>query len=968
MALLIFFLIGLQIADSHPISDQINTFAQALISAPTDQERNSLLQQNKNLIGVPLREALLKEASALILKGEYSRAELVCQLALQISNSIKDQKGIAAALNIRGRVYLEQEKYDEALKILEEALEISRAISDQEESAQALRNIGLFHYDQQNYEEALRYYGQSLDLYKKLNNDKEQAKTLNMIANAYDYQWNPKKALEFYEKSLKLSEQAHDDVGAAGVYVNMGTVLNDMGLNDMAMQNYRKAEKVYEAAGEKPNLGVVLNNMGNTLSDTGNYRLALQYHLKALKLREELGRARGVCGSQINIGYIHEKQGNYDLSLNFYLQAYEIAKKADDKYLQSIALGNVGGIYSLTGEYKTALDYFKKTQALREQMGDQPGIAAVFYPIAATYEFMEEFEKADEYYLKALSLFKESNIVGRAIECLLGLSTVHFKQKHFEEAERFADEAYQLIQRAELPDLIWPVLTQKARILINKGETQKSEAILRESIDRVESLRQQVVGGETASQQFFALRQEPFYLMVELLVQQNRNAEAFHYAERIRARVLLDVLQSGRIELTKHMSSAETTKERDLKTELMISNASLRKEKEKEKPDSVRIKELASQIQNTRMSLEAFQANLYANHPFLKMQRAEIPSINAEKIGSLLSTEEAILEYSVSEDQSFLFVWTRSQSNEKPALNVIQIPVKRKALAEMTKTYRQKLGKRDLRVTGLQLYNLLMKPVEKQLAGKTSIVIVPDRELWDLPFQALQTENGRIVLEQFSISYAPSASVLYEMKKTRKGTGRSSVLLALASSIPEAETEVNALAQLYGKEKSRVYTGKQAKESTLKSEASKFEIIHVATHGVMNNSSPMYSFLSLSNDEREDGLLEPWEVLNLELNPALVVLSSCESGGGKIGAGEGIIGFTWAFFVAGSPSTVASQWKVDSESTVALMLEFHRNLKIKKLSKSEALRQAALKLRQDPKYRHPYYWAGFIVVGDPSPI
>ncbi len=65
---------------------------------------------------------------------------------------------------------------------------------------------------------------------------------------------------------------------------------------------------------------------------------------------------------------------------------------------------------------------------------------------------------------------------------------------------------------------------------------------------------------------------------------------------------------------------------------------------------------------------------------------------------------------------------------------------------------------------------------------------------------------------------------------------------------------------------------------------------------------------------------------------------------------------------------VVSQWKVDSESTAALMLEFHRNLKMKRFGKSEALRQAALKLRQDPNYRHPYYWAGFIVVGDPSPL
>lgn len=180
--------------------------------------------------------------------------------------------------------------------------------------------------------------------------------------------------------------------------------------------------------------------------------------------------------------------------------------------------------------------------------------------------------------------------------------------------------------------------------------------------------------------------------------------------------------------------------------------------------------------------------------------------------------------------------------------------------------------------------------------------------------------------------------------------------------------EVRSLSQIYGSRKSRIYTGSQAREGVLKKEASDYEIIHLAAHGVLDNSSPMYSYLQFAREKTEDGMLEPWEVMDLDLNTSLVVLSSCESGRGKIGAGEGMIGFTWALFVAGSPSTVVSEWKVDSESTAILMAEFHRNLKVRKLSKAEALRQAALKMRANPKYRHPYYWAPFIVIGDPSPI
>jgi CHAT domain-containing protein len=135
----------------------------------------------------------------------------------------------------------------------------------------------------------------------------------------------------------------------------------------------------------------------------------------------------------------------------------------------------------------------------------------------------------------------------------------------------------------------------------------------------------------------------------------------------------------------------------------------------------------------------------------------------------------------------------------------------------------------------------------------------------------------------------------------------------------------------------------------------------------------MYSNIALSSGDggREDGLLEAWEVLNMDLIADLVVLSACETARGRVGGGEGMVGLTWAFFVAGVPTTVASQWKVESRSTTELMLAFHQSLR--KLSDDSSnrfavprsLQQAALRLLRDPEYSHPFYWAGFVVVGDP---
>jgi CHAT domain-containing protein len=133
----------------------------------------------------------------------------------------------------------------------------------------------------------------------------------------------------------------------------------------------------------------------------------------------------------------------------------------------------------------------------------------------------------------------------------------------------------------------------------------------------------------------------------------------------------------------------------------------------------------------------------------------------------------------------------------------------------------------------------------------------------------------------------------------------------------------------------------------------------------------MYSHLALAGGGAgEDGLLEAWELMQLDLKADLAVLSACESARGRIGAGEGMIGLSWAMFIAGVPSIVVSQWKVESAGTRDLMVNFHRALISQpargkaKPTKTEALRQAALKLLKNPQTSHPFYWAGFVLVGD----
>jgi CHAT domain-containing protein len=176
------------------------------------------------------------------------------------------------------------------------------------------------------------------------------------------------------------------------------------------------------------------------------------------------------------------------------------------------------------------------------------------------------------------------------------------------------------------------------------------------------------------------------------------------------------------------------------------------------------------------------------------------------------------------------------------------------------------------------------------------------------------------------------------------------------------------IAGLYGPERSTTYLGPEAREDRFKQEAPRHAILHVATHGMLDETSPLYSHVVLSpgsGGSSEDGLLEAWEMMGPKLDADLVILSACETGRGQIAPGEGIVGTMWALFVAGSRALLVSQWKVESGSTTELMTAFHGGLLRGDGGKAAQLQRASLALLRQPRYAHPFYWASFVLVGNP---
>jgi CHAT domain-containing protein len=285
-------------------------------------------------------------------------------------------------------------------------------------------------------------------------------------------------------------------------------------------------------------------------------------------------------------------------------------------------------------------------------------------------------------------------------------------------------------------------------------------------------------------------------------------------------------------------------------------------------------------------------------------------------------------------------------------------------------------GDTDFHAPARAAYERLIAPAESLIRDKRVLCIAADGPLWPTPFQALQAADGHFLIERHDVFYAPSLSVLAWYASHRHApTKAAHQVLAFGdpraagvTPLPDAEEEVDALRAIYGERATRVRVRTAATETRFKSEAAQFRILHLATHGTLDDADPMYSNLvfARSPGDVDDGLLEAWEIEQMPLHADLAVLSACDTGRGHVRGGEGITGMSWALLAAGCPTAVVSRFAVGSSSTRELMIAFHRRLASSNLSAraiTAALCDAERNLLCDGGRRHPFHWSAFFVFG-----
>ena len=930
-----------------------------------------LLNAHRSLLTPRLWEKLMKQARSDYYSAGAERAIYLYDIAIEVAQALGDKKRLGATWYNKGLTYSGSGKTQAAIQAYTVAKQFFEEAGAQRDLIYILSDLGTLYLYSEDYKQAKDYSEQCLKLGEALKNSSAEkgawpdeygvASALSTLGMLSQREGNYSQAVDYLDRSLALYREL--DKGS----LKFGSYIADN-----------------------------LASLGRIHKATGEHNRALNYLNQALNLAQKLSLKEIEASVLNDLGVLYLEQEDYEKAENHLNQSLAIHQSRNNLTESARVLLNLGVSAQRRGDAVHALEHFRKSLEQATAISNKDVMIAAGEGIGAAFREQRQFTEALATLDRSLVLAKEVDDQTRIGEILWRQAEVFYEMGSFNRAAELAEAAFKLASKLRLPNLSYVSATTLGRAYLGQKETNLAFQTLTQAIDQVETMRFRVAGREEERQLYFENKVTSYHAVMDLLISQKRPLDALLFAERAKSRALLDVMSHGRTELSQTMSESERNEEQRLNQRIIELNNQMIAERLKLSPEGSRLKQLAAQSDEARLKYAAFQNLIYASSSQSAFQRDQLRLLSLTDLNELMVDHKtAFLEFVVSQERVYLFVLTKKDQQQSPEVSIHSIPVKRSDLAERVKRFHSMMAERRSGFGALsrELYDLLIKPAEPQLQGKTTLCIVPDSLLWELPFQALQPREEHYLIEDFAIFHTPSLSVLKEVKG-RKGIGKEAnhSLLALGNPIigagtvsavkdqkrgdrfdplPDAETEVKTLARFFNPNQSRILIGDDADEQTFKSIAPGYSIIHCATHGMFDNRHPLYSFLLLAKAKdvtNDDGLLEAREILNLKLSADLVVLSACETARGKIGTGEGVVGLSWAFFASGCRSTLVTLWKVNSASTSEWMTSFYQNLTSKaeqnQLMKANAVRIATLKTMKDRQYRHPFYWAGFIIIGN----
>ncbi len=844
--------------------------------------------------------------------AQHQQAQEACAVAGDMCGG--HEANILANL---GRDYVNLGDYDQGLDALQQALEAARAVPDQNLEGTILNSMGAANSHLARYGEALAQFHAAQDVFQAIGFLEGLEATHINIGELFQQTGRPQDALREYEAARELAAQIPDPEGEATVIGNVATVYQETGQYEEAIRGNQAALEIWQRIGNIDGQAVTHNALGVIMTYLGQFETAEQHYQAAVDLRVQAGDPNGIAVTASNLADLYYQLGRYDEALQQAIKSRDQAHSIGAAALEVSALDNMAAIQQELGQYEDAQANHRAALTIRQAIGDRRGEGASRVNLGSLYGDQNKYPDALAQYQAALKIFEETGQITEQAQLLGNIGRIYRHQRNLAEAIRSSQEAVEV-----------------------------SESV--QGMVRVEELATSFAAG-----QLWLYNQ-----LIDMLVESGEPGMAFNYAERARARAFLDQIGNQRVDLHAGADAGLLAQEQGLRERVAGLQNELNAESAKpiDQQNKLLLDSLSANLEQARKDYQELFVRLQLESPEYA-SLVSVTTLSLEDVQKqVLDTETTLIEYFVLDDQ--VLAWVIDQEGSE----LVTLDKARDDLRKQVEFLRNLITSREFDAAAADLYNALFAPLKPHI-HRPNLVIVPHGVLHYLPFAALwDAENGRYLVQDYALSYAPSASALkFILAKRSPDDGRVLAMGNPDGSLPYAKDEAQAVARLYG---TVPLLEEEAVESQVYAQAGQVDVLHLAAHGKYNAYNALYSRIELAPDAAEDGNLEVHEVYGLDLSGTnLVVLSACQTALGKQSEGDEVVGLTRAFLYAGTPAVVTTLWSVDDAASGAEMEAFYRYLR-EGLTNAEALRAAQVELMAEEGWSEPYYWAAFSLTGD----
>lgn len=954
-------------------------------------------------------------ALLLILPCSYSFNLHSQDIPISKSSSIVEPQ--YSGLFNQGEKFRLEGEFEKAIDFFKNSISLANKCGAKKVELEAHTKLGILFWNLGQLEESENSYLKALALAKSLglkDREKECLDALDIInlynkAKEFRRSGEYKNSIEYFQKAINIAKNINSPDHElkclrwmSVCYWDQNDFQEFRSLNEMAISIARKTRNKREE-------GICLNNIGLYLWKIDNYTKALQYYEKALEIAEKAKNLQSENECLNNIGLIYKDIGNYDKALTYLNKALLIDNPSFGNNYISIDLNNIGIIYRQKGllnnskeDFLKALEYFSKCLEITKKIDDKKTATYIYINLGTIYSDLENYSDALRYYHQGLKIAE--NIMNKEGMSLIlnNIGIVYYNLGDYEESTKYCQKAIDLANQIKSGQVLWEAFLYVANSYKKQAKFNDALKNYENSISVIESVRSTLELEELKASYFGTdKRIEAYHNLIDLLVriqksnpQKSYDAEAFKYFEKAKARAFLDSLEVAQVSISQGIDTKLSAQEKLLNNDitslykkLLVPDLTV----EQKNDINEKLKKFDDDHERLKREIRA-TSPAYAN-----LRYPEIITLN-EAQEKLVDNQTTYISYSIGKDNSYGFAISKN------GLKIFPISPRKKLQAKVSAHIKVITDKENADFyLGQELYTELVRPgLDRQTKR---LVFVPDDILYFLPFETLlQSGNqGRWLIQDYAIAYAPSLSSLWEIIKRgrRDGTKHKKDILAFGDPVygPAEDqdnsqnssdifqdfysssafkffrlkysgVEVQRIAALFNKNREEIYQRESASEQVLKNlDLEDFKIIHFAAHGLIDDQNPARSsiVLSLDSKSQEDGFVQMREIYNLKMRADLVSLSACQTGLGQFIRGEGIEGLNRAFFYAGASSVLKSLWSINDQASSQLMERFYFHL-LSSNSIMDALQKAKLEMIGFKPFSHPFYWAAFVITGDAAKV